>query len=152
MLSASWADLGEDKSPFMSKQGAMRALAALAHASLTSRPGEGLPVFIMASDCQDSPPMPYNPLPHAGDPTYVGGLLLTLESLLDSLDSIRAKQKSSLAGFLAARGGEGGGGSSGGAAPAGAAGGGKKKSALAVRSGLVVAVCRDLESLFIDPW
>jgi hypothetical protein len=39
ILSASWADLGEDKSPFMNKQGALRALAALTHASLTSKPG-----------------------------------------------------------------------------------------------------------------
>lgn len=39
VLSAAWADLGNERSPFMRKQGAMRALAALAHASLTSRPG-----------------------------------------------------------------------------------------------------------------
>lgn len=39
VLSASWQQLSDDKSPFMNKQGAMRALAALAHASLTSKPG-----------------------------------------------------------------------------------------------------------------
>jgi hypothetical protein len=39
VLSAAWADLGDERTPFVRKQGAMRALAALTHASLTSRPG-----------------------------------------------------------------------------------------------------------------
>jgi hypothetical protein len=39
VLSAAWADLSDEKSPFMRKQGAMRILAALAQAAATSRPG-----------------------------------------------------------------------------------------------------------------
>jgi hypothetical protein len=39
LLSLSWADLGDEESSFMRKQGAMRALAALAKASMTSKPG-----------------------------------------------------------------------------------------------------------------
>ncbi|KAG1666846.1 hypothetical protein FOA52_009470 [Chlamydomonas sp. UWO 241] len=76
VLSAAWADLGDDTTPFMHKQGALRSLAALAHASLTSKPD---------------------------DPTYVGGLLVTIQSLLDSLESIQAK-RSTLAGILAQHG------------------------------------------------
>jgi hypothetical protein len=52
VLSASWADLADDKSPFMHKQGAVRALAALARASFSS---------------------------HPDDPTYIGGLAVTLQ-------------------------------------------------------------------------
>jgi len=76
VLSASWADLSEDKSAFMRKQGALRALSALAHASLTSKPD---------------------------DPTYVGGLFVTLQSLLDRLESIRANRKG-LASLIAQHG------------------------------------------------
>ncbi|GAX84107.1 hypothetical protein CEUSTIGMA_g11530.t1 [Chlamydomonas eustigma] len=101
VLSASWADLGVDKSPFMNKQGALRALAALTHASLTSRPE---------------------------DPTYVGGLFVTLQSLLDSLDSIRASWRSSLVGFIAQQAGGGIGGGGGGVA---GTAGQKKTNALA---------------------
>jgi len=39
LLSLSWADLGNEESRFLRKQGGMRALAALAHASMTSKPG-----------------------------------------------------------------------------------------------------------------
>ncbi len=106
VLSASWAELGEDKSTLMNKQGALRALAALAHASLTSKPGEGSPLLA-------PPPRALQCLNTlvwcAEDATYVGGLFVTLQSLLDSLDAIRASWKSSLAGFIAGRtGGTGG--------------------------------------------
>eukprot|EP00955_Chlamydomonas_euryale_P037843 350902-Chlamydomonas_euryale.AAC.2 len=39
----------------------------------------------------------------ADDPTYVGGLLVTLQSLLESLDSIQSK-RTALAGLLAQHG------------------------------------------------
>lgn len=45
VLSLAWSDLSSERSPFMRKQGAMRALAALAHASLTSKPGVCACVF-----------------------------------------------------------------------------------------------------------
>ena len=41
LLSLSWADLGNEKSSFLRKQGGMRALAALSHASMTRKPGGG---------------------------------------------------------------------------------------------------------------
>lgn len=40
---------------------------------------------------------------HTDDATYVGGLFVTLQSLLDSLDSIQAK-RATLAGLLAQHG------------------------------------------------
>ena len=60
----------------MHKQGALRTLAALARASFSS---------------------------HPDDPTYIGGLLVTLQSMLDSLDQIRARS-GALASFVAQSG------------------------------------------------
>eukprot|EP00798_Chlamydomonas_sp_ICE-L_P022806 gene22806-29971_t len=64
LLSSSWADLADEKTSFVRKQGSMRSLAALAHASITSKPD---------------------------DPTYVGGLFVTLQSLLDRIEEIKSE-------------------------------------------------------------
>ncbi len=45
ILSAAWADLSDEKSPFMRKQGSLRALAALAHAAMVSKPGTLLSAY-----------------------------------------------------------------------------------------------------------
>lgn len=42
LLSKAWADLSDEKAPFMRKQGSIRALAALAHAALVSKPGAAI--------------------------------------------------------------------------------------------------------------
>uniref|UniRef100_A0A7S0WTL6 SH3 domain-containing protein n=1 Tax=Chlamydomonas leiostraca TaxID=1034604 RepID=A0A7S0WTL6_9CHLO len=75
VLSIAWSDLSNERSTFMRKQGAMRALAALAHASLTSRPD---------------------------DPTYPAGVFVTLQSLLERIEEQRASKRS-LMGMLAAQ-------------------------------------------------
>jgi len=65
LLSLSWADLGNENSRFLRKQGGMRALAALSHASMTSKPD---------------------------DLTYVGGMLVTLQSLLERIEQLHQEK------------------------------------------------------------
>ncbi|GFR45403.1 hypothetical protein Agub_g6778, partial [Astrephomene gubernaculifera] len=66
VLVAGWADLGQERAAFGRKQAALRALAAITRASLTSRPD---------------------------DVTYVQGLYETLRGLLDKVDSLRASRR-----------------------------------------------------------
>ncbi|MEW5302150.1 MAG: hypothetical protein WDW36_004959 [Sanguina aurantia] len=64
VLSAAWKDLTNDKLPFTKRQAALRSLSALTHASLTSKPD---------------------------DPTYVGGLFVVLQTLLQRIEEQRAE-------------------------------------------------------------
>ncbi len=61
-----WADLGEERSGWFAKAAALRALAAVARASVSSRPD---------------------------DPTYVSGLYQTLGGLLDATDAARTGRR-----------------------------------------------------------
>ncbi|KAG2489163.1 hypothetical protein HYH03_012389 [Edaphochlamys debaryana] len=77
VLVAAWSDLGDEKAAFGRKAAALRALAAVTRASLTSRPEDG---------------------------TYVEGLYETLRGLLDKMDEARAGRRG-LAHFLTQAGG-----------------------------------------------
>lgn len=114
ILSAAWKDLTNNRLPFTTRQAALRALSALTHASLTSKPD---------------------------DPTYVGGLFVVLQTLLEQIESQRAEASRqgnrSLASFLAnggaaAAAAEGGKGGAGVGAATGGMSGGKKSSTLAL--------------------
>ncbi|KAG2426715.1 hypothetical protein HYH02_014755 [Chlamydomonas schloesseri] len=72
VLVAAWSDLGQERASFGRKSAALRALAGVTRASLTSRPEDG---------------------------TYVQGLYETLRGLLDKMDSLRAGRRG-LAHFL----------------------------------------------------
>ncbi|KAL6755125.1 hypothetical protein V8C86DRAFT_3162109, partial [Haematococcus lacustris] len=82
-LCPAWSALGgEEAVPFLRKQAALRALAALASAARTSRPDQHTPIH--------------------NDPTYPDGLYSTLTSLLARLRELRAS-RSSLGSLLAAQ-------------------------------------------------
>eukprot|EP00198_Chlamydomonas_reinhardtii_P004872 XP_001694208.1 predicted protein [Chlamydomonas reinhardtii] len=66
VLVAAWSDLGQERASFGRKSAALRALAGVTRASLTSRPEDG---------------------------TYVQGLYETLRGLLDKMDSLRAGRR-----------------------------------------------------------
>ncbi|GLI65416.1 hypothetical protein VaNZ11_008982, partial [Volvox africanus] len=66
VLVAAWNDLGNERATFLRKQAALRALAAITRASLTSRPD---------------------------DATYAQGLYETLRGLLDKVDALRAGRR-----------------------------------------------------------
>jgi hypothetical protein len=110
-LAAAWADLANERTPFMRKQGALRALAALAHASLTSKPGQklsgcaeasvGAPgrhwrvafiscicMHVCVSSCCTCCACT------ADDPTYPAGVFVTLQSLLERIEELRASKNS----------------------------------------------------------
>ncbi|KXZ43569.1 hypothetical protein GPECTOR_87g432 [Gonium pectorale] len=76
VLVAAWAPLGDERAPFTTKQAALRALAAVTRASLSSRPD---------------------------DPTYVSGLYETLRGLLDKVDALRAGRRGLAAAISAAQ-------------------------------------------------
>ncbi|EFJ44601.1 hypothetical protein VOLCADRAFT_121307 [Volvox carteri f. nagariensis] len=65
-LMTAWNDLGNERATFVRKQAALRALAAITRASLTSRPD---------------------------DATYVQGLYETLRGLMDKVDALRAGRR-----------------------------------------------------------
>ncbi|GIL76658.1 hypothetical protein Vretifemale_6217 [Volvox reticuliferus] len=66
VLVAAWNDLGNERATFLRKQAALRALAAITRASLTSSPD---------------------------DATYAQGLYETLRGLLDKVDALRAGRR-----------------------------------------------------------
>ncbi|KAG2422978.1 hypothetical protein HXX76_015649 [Chlamydomonas incerta] len=66
VLVAAWSDLGHERASFGRKSAALRALAGVTRASLTSRPEDG---------------------------TYVQGLFETLRGLLDKMDALRAGRR-----------------------------------------------------------
>ena len=47
VLAQAWSDLSADRSSFMRKKYALKALAALAHASLTTKPGTGMLLLLL---------------------------------------------------------------------------------------------------------